>query len=464
MIASSSYSQEVKETFWERVGRYHDILMYLAQGSLDSRGLTLDSLFKPNVPSYDQVAKSINKQINKFTTNGITSETSEEDFAATVKSQLSKAKSFKILPNAESFELRAELIKGAKKSIHVLVWAVYDDETGFRFQNQLLDALKLNPDLDIRLITDGNIVNFRGRSVLKNLEKLSNGKIKIMKWKSIRYKANGSHRKIFIVDNEHVIVGGMNIGNEYSHLATENKWRDLDLYIEGESAGASADQQFVDIWNKQIEEFPKLKKKLELMERPSSQVEVDQNDISVIFVDQHPGSAAKSYYHNIHTAVVKLFRDAKSSIDIENAYFIMDPIIKEELRKVIKRGVKVRVFTNSDKSIDEPIVSMPVMSSARDALGMGAEVYLKKRLTLHSKYMVVDGKISMIGSFNFHPRSLHFDAENVAIIFDKNLARDLTDHFESGICEEYHYRNPKELKVDWTFMGLITNSFYFDFL
>jgi phosphatidylserine/phosphatidylglycerophosphate/cardiolipin synthase-like enzyme len=125
----------------------------------------------------------------------ITSDTYGEDFAVTVKSQLSKAKSFKILPNTESFELRAELIKGAKKSIHVLVWAVYDDETGFRFQDQLLDALKLNPDLDIRLVTDGNIVNFRGRSVLKNLEKLSNGKIKIMNWKSLRYKANGSHRK-----------------------------------------------------------------------------------------------------------------------------------------------------------------------------------------------------------------------------------------------------------------------------
>ena len=92
MIASSSYSQEVKEPFWDRMARYHDIIMFLAQGSLDSRGLTLDSLFKPNVPSYDQVAKSINKQINNSTNMAITSDTYEEVFAATVKSQLSKAK------------------------------------------------------------------------------------------------------------------------------------------------------------------------------------------------------------------------------------------------------------------------------------------------------------------------------------------------------------------------------------
>ncbi len=459
-----SFSQEVNETFWEKMTRYHDIIFSLTMGSLDSRGLSLDSLFKPNVPSYSLVSKSINKQIAKAGCKDTGCDTYPLDFSNSVNSHLSFAKSFRILPNTESFELREKLIREAKKSIYVLVWAVYDDETGFQFQNQLLDALAINPSLDIKIITDGNIVNFRGRSVLKNLETLSHGKIKVMRWKSLKYKANGSHRKMFIVDQEHVIVGGMNIGNEYSHLATLIKWRDLDLYINGKSSGTSAERQFIEIWNKQIEEFPGLKKKIDLMALSDFQQEPESGDIPVTFVDQHPGSAIKDYYHNIHTAVVKLFRDAKETIDIENAYFIMDPIIKEELKKVIKRGVKVRIFTNSDKSIDEPIVSTPVMKSARDAIEMGAKVYLKKKLTVHSKYMIVDGKISMIGSFNFHPRSLHFDAENVAVIFDKTLARELTEHFDNGICEEYHFQNAKDIKVDWTFMGLIMNSFYFDFL
>jgi cardiolipin synthase len=459
-----SFSQEVRETFWEKMARYHDIIFSLTMGSLDSRGLSLDSLFKPNVPSYSQVSKSINKQISKVGLKSASSDSYPIEVSSSVNSDLSYAKSFKILPNAKSFELREKLIREAKKSIYVLVWAIYDDETGFQFQNQLLDALARNPDLDIKIITDGNIVNFLGRSVLKNLETLSQGKINIMRWKSLKYKANGSHRKMFIVDQEHVIVGGMNIGNEYSHLDTSIKWRDLDLYINGKSSGFSAEKQFIEIWNKQIEEFPRLKNKMDYMEISQYQQEPQPDDIPVAFVDQHPGSAIKDYYHNIHTAVVKLFRDAKDTIDIENAYFIMDPIIKEELKKVLKRGVKVRLFTNSDKSIDEPIVSTPVMKSARDALQMGAKVYLKKKLTVHSKYMIVDGKISMIGSFNFHPRSLHFDAENVAVVFDETLARELTEHFEKGISEELHVQNAKDIKLDWTFMGLIMNSFYFDFL
>ncbi len=459
-----SFSQDVRETFWEKMARYHDIIFSLTMGSLDSRGLSLDSLFKPNVPSYSQVSKSINKQISKVGLKSAAGDSYPIEVSNSVNSDLSYAKSFKILPNAKSFELREKLIREAKKSIYVLVWAVYDDETGFQFQNQLLDALAINPDLDIKIITDGNIVNFLGRGVLKNLETLSQGKIKIMRWKSQKYKANGSHRKMFIVDQEHVIVGGMNIGNEYSHLDTSIKWRDLDLYINGKSSGFSAEKQFIEIWNKQIEEFPRLKDKMDFMEISQFQHELQPTDIPVTFVDQHPGSAIKNYYHNIHTAVVKLFRDAKETIDIENAYFIMDPIIKEELQKVLKRGVKVRLFTNSDKSIDEPIVSTPVMKSARDALQMGAKVFLKKKLTVHSKYMIVDGKISMVGSFNFHPRSLHFDAENVAVVFDETLAKELTEHFEKGISDEFHVQNPKDIKVDWTFMGLIMNSFYFDFL
>lgn len=191
----------------------------------------------------------------------------------------------------------------------------------------------------------------------------------------------------------------------------------------------------------------------------------NKGNIPVVFVDQHPGSAVKTAYHDIHTGVVKLMRNAKESIDIENAYFIMDPIIRKELAEVIKRGVKVRLFTNSKTSVDEGLVRMSIMHSARGAVDMGAKVYLKRGFnTLHSKYMIVDKKISMVGSFNFHPRSLRFDAESVAVIFDEDLGQKLTDHFEQGILEADHFESPEQYEVDLDLMGILTKSFYFDFL
>lgn len=444
------------------MARYHDVVSSMAKGSLDSRGMSPGALFKPNTASWESIADDIDEELKFSTCSSFNCGNYEADFASIAQSVTGRADELEILPNKRSFELRKSLIKNATKSIHIFVWAVYDDETGTAFATQLLDVLKRNPGIDIRMVVDGNIANLKGQKILKTIEKKSLGKIKIMKWKSRKYRANGNHRKLMIIDGEHVIVGGMNIGNDYSHLATEKGWRDVDIYIKGEKAGEVAGNQFAKIWNRQIVEFPKLEKKLGMM----ATIETDQvfEGASVVFVDQHPGSAVEKAYHNIHTSIVKLLRDSKKSVDIENAYFIMDPIIKKEITNVIKRGVKVRIYTNSDKSVDEALVSMPIMHSARDAVTMGAKVYLRTGTTLHSKYMVVDKQITMVGSFNLHPRSLRFDAENVAVVFDEDFAKKMTAHFEEGIKEARYYDDPKLFKIDLNLISLLTKSFYFDFL
>lgn len=458
-----AYGQEEKESFWDKMKAYHNIIRSLVQGSLDSRGLAPDTLFRPNLASWESVHTDINDQLATAQCESKACEDYQNDFAAVVKSRLTRAHQTEVLSNKRSFELRHELIKSAQKSIHLLVWAIYDDETGKAFHDQLISALMKNPHLDIKIILDGNMANMFGRKTLKSIEKISGGRVKILRWKSKRYSASGNHRKLLIIDGEHVIVGGMNIGNTYSHKAGKDFWRDLDLYIFSKMAGEAASNQFSEIWNKQLTEFPKLLKKLDALSETSS-LFFKGEGTPVIFVDQHPGSAVKDAYHNIHTAIVKLFRDATHSIDIENAYFILDPIIRKELEAAIKRGIKVRIFTNSDTSVDEPIVSAPIMKSARDAALMGAEVYLRKGTTLHSKYLVVDQEISMVGSFNFHPRSLRFDAENVAIIFDGALAAELTATFEEGIHSATYIHDPKNLLINWDLVGILTEKFYFDFL
>ncbi len=462
LLSTPAFCQDEKESFWEKLAYYHDVVNSIVQGSLDSRGMSPDTLFRPNTASWESIAQDIDKELNLARCSDTDCESYESDLASVANTVVAKADALEILPNLRSFELRKELITKAERSIHIFVWGIYDDETGTAFATQLLDVLARNPDIDIRIVVDGNMANLKGRKILKALDKKSLGKIKIMKWKSKKYRANGNHRKMLIVDGKDVIVGGMNIGNVYSHLATDKGWRDVDIYIKGEKAAEVAGNQFAKIWNRQIVEFPKLEKKLGMM----ATIETDQvhEGTSVIFVDQHPGSAVENAYHNIHTSIVKLLRDSKETVDIENAYFIMDPIIKKEIEKVIKRGVKVRIYTNSDKSVDEALVSMPVMHSARDAVTMGAKVYLRTGTTLHSKYMIIDKKITMIGSFNLHPRSLRFDAENVAVVFDNTFAEKMTSHFEEGITEAKYFDDPKLFKIDWTLIGLLTKSFYFDFL
>ncbi len=66
------------------------------------------------------------------------------------------------------------------------------------------------------------------------------------------------------------------------------------------------------------------------------------------------------------------------------------------------------------------IISQSIVSGNNSTIDMPAP-----RSGLHAKSFVVDGRIAMIGSHNFDPRSEGFNTENGVIIWDEVFARDL---------------------------------------
>jgi len=448
------------------IDSYGAYVAAVAAGTLDSAGLSIRAFMDPNLPDWNQIYKDIKFDLSLQNCRTLDCQGEgpyERDMAFITGGYLSAGNQFHVLPNKESFQLRQKLFDEARESIYIMVWSLYDDETGLEFTRQMLRALERNPEMDIRIIVDGNVATLMGhRKYLKDLVRLSDGRIKVLRWKTHKYRANGTHRKMIIVDKQHLITGGMNIGNSYANFAGAPQWRDLDIYIEGNEAGETAFNQFVSIWNSHDSKDPELQ--VEKM-KPGELVEEPKAPVPLIFVDQHPGSTHKKAHMGLHTAVVKLLRNAKYTVDIENAYFIMDPVLEEEIKAAVKRGVKIRIFTNSKDSIDMAIVANPIVDSAKKAAKWGVEVYLKKGATLHSKYMIVDGTISMVGSFNFHPRSLRFDGENAVIITDQHFAGELLSYFEKGINEQADkVYSISLLKVAWNFTAAFIHFFYFDFL
>jgi phosphatidylserine/phosphatidylglycerophosphate/cardiolipin synthase-like enzyme len=73
------------------------------------------------------------------------------------------------------------------------------------------------------------------------------------------------------------------------------------------------------------------------------------------------------------------------------------------------------------------------MNSAIGMANEGAQVFLKKGDTLHSKYWVADGALTMVSSYNNHPRSHYYEAESAMLVADKDFAQKMTAHFEQGI-------------------------------
>ncbi|MNS88904.1 Major cardiolipin synthase ClsA [compost metagenome] len=306
----------------------------------------------------------------------------------------------------------------------MMTWAVLDDETGYELRDLLIQ--KHREGVAVRLMVDGQVNQRKGYSqAVKEMEKAG---VPVMRWyhKSIPYV--GQHRKMMVVDGTHMVAGGLNPGNTYSHKAGEAKdhWRDTDFYATGDFVN-QGNQLFAKLWNEQI-------KWHSLKQQPMTvhQSAITGGNISVALVEYMP-SLQKQTGSTIMMSMLKSIRGAQSSIDIENAYVILFPELEYEITQAIKRGVKVRVLSNSDMSVDEAIISQPMMRSAKRLATIGAEVYQRKGSTLHSKFMVIDNQIVIIGSYNLHPRSERVEGEIVVIVDDQATAQTFTDTFNKDI-------------------------------
>jgi len=359
----------------------------------------------------------------------------------------------KLLINGEaSFAERARLIDAAKERIHIMSWAFYDDVTGNTFADQLIKKAK--GGVEVKVMVDGQVaLQPDHMQVLKRME--DNG-IQVIRWRSTDplRRFDGQHRKFMIFDNQEVVGGGMNFGDVYSHMGPETtaKWRDTDVYMKG-PATLDAQKLYAKLWNEQITKRGVIDGKTLSPIEVKAPVFDGTNTSKISLVNHQPGQG-----ENVYRANLLAIEGATKTIDIENAYFILDPATYRALLRAKKRGVRVRILTNSATSVDEPIVSMPIMQSVNRLAKQDFEVYVKAGTnTLHSKAMTVDGMYSWIGSYNFHPRSFRYEGEVTMNVLDPNFAKATQDMFQADIDIATRVKTPIALPKN---MGATAVGYY----
>lgn len=146
---------------------------------------------------------------------------------------------------------------------------------------------------------------------------------------------------------------------------------------------------------------------------------------------------------------------ARHEVDIESPYFVIKKEISDVLQRLLNRKVKINVLTNSLYSTDafytqaafdtrisvwtKAGVNVWMHSGERDPKTYPVtEVAEGARWGTHSKRAVIDGKTSIVGTFNMDPRSTNLNAEMALICRDNeviahSIQQDMRNRINYGI-------------------------------
>jgi phosphatidylserine/phosphatidylglycerophosphate/cardiolipin synthase-like enzyme len=115
--------------------------------------------------------------------------------------------------------------------------------------------------------------------------------------------------------------------------------------------------------------------------------------------------------------ITRAIKQAKKTILVQAYSFTSRPIAKA-LVKAKDRGIKVKIIL--DKSQLQP----DVYSRANYFLNKKIPIWVDDQPSIaHNKVMIIDSKTVITGSFNFTVSAQKYNAENLLIIQDVNLAK-----------------------------------------
>ena len=306
-------------------------------------------------------------------------------------------------------------IEQARNHIHVEYYVFMDDELGRRFQEALIR--KAQEGLEIRIIYD----SFGSRKAKKKffeafrMAGIETEPFLKLTWSALTSRLNyRNHRKIVVIDGRIGYTGGMNVADRYIKGCEWGHWRDTHARIEGKGVQGLQSVFLID-WYFVSQTLITSRKYFPLLE--------NLGDVPMQIVNSGPLNDDKNISHGIVQAIY----DAKKSIFIQTPYFLPPEAMIDALQAAAIRGVDVRVMIS--KRSDVPLVQLASRSYIKNMLESNVKVYFYEKGFLHSKMMVFDDSLTLIGSANFDPRSFEQNFEVEAFIYNGKVAKDANEIF-----------------------------------
>lgn len=356
-----------------------------------------------------------------------------------------------LFKDGEALHAALEAIRRARTSIFLEVYIFAPDETGEAFKEAL--AEKARQGVAVYLIYDdfGSLTTPR-RSFLR----LRDSGVRIRVFHPLRpwecrfswRPFNRDHRKLLVIDNEMAGLGGLNIGREYAgswvaaslrklrqplperyRIRPDEFFRDTAVGLRGPSARVLANA-FARTWN-YLSHGGRVSRAMTIYPRPGPGTRPTL--LNVCPWGNHLACIASvpTLDSPLRPTLHRLFAQARSSIHLTMAYFAPDDDLIRELCRAARRGVRVELMLPA--KTDVPLLVPAARSFYETLLQAGVVIYERQNAILHAKTMVIDRRISVIGSTNLDYRSIEYNLELSVVITSEALGEQMVQLFEHDV-------------------------------
>ena len=387
-----------------------------------------------------------------------------------------------------SIDMETFLWKPDRSGLQVLAGLLAAADRGVRVRVMLDDSFTMHEDLALHAIDEHPNIEYRIYNPYRHrrdnvlLRQLFN----LGDFSRVNHRM---HNKALVVDGQAAIIGGRNIGDEYFGYNEAFNFRDMEVLTVGAGVQGVV-RHFDKYWNsgwafpvhqiiKPQDGAPDLHAMrgylaantipavpLDPLALETKWITIARNahpGNSVFFSDTpaHQNPAAEEEEPNqLAAALMALIDNAKTEVILVSAYLIPTPELEDAIERAERRGVQVRILTNSLRSNNHLAAHSAYRGHLQRLVSQGSDLhevrvdaadrslYMQepvqdKRLGLHAKIMVIDDDHVFVGSCNLDPRSLKLNTEVGLIIDSEPLNQDLREM----LAADFKLRNAWAVKM-----------------
>ncbi len=330
-----------------------------------------------------------------------------------------------LVDGREAFPAMAEAIGTARRQIHAMFYIWQLDEAGRNFRDLLVRKAK--EGLKVRILVDAvGSPGVRGSFVAP----LKEAGAKVVTFLPVRFRPWAptfnfrNHRKLLVVDRTVAFTGGMNIGNQYAQ-----EWHDLGVKIQG-PAVAQLNSIFEEDWF-----FAAGEDLIEHESTPALETVEKQgpgcNSCGVSAACAVIASGPDRKQNRIHDAFFLAISQARQRVLVTTPYFIPSHPIMAALRGASQRDVSVQVLV--PQCCDVRLAGLASRSYYPGLLTEGAQIWEYEEGMVHTKALVIDDWLSVLGSANVDSRSFRLNFELACFIASPELNAHLAAVFNGAL-------------------------------